>query len=439
MSDQYLSSDKVLKAYPTSMRATEYDPESALLTESNLTYAVRALLKSKKSFIISWNSDTSIAEFVLKGYYFKVNLSGVWAGSGDFGVKLQEASRALSVSVGAQSYKFTTDVMGESGSSNLDDSKRFKGFAYTADETDATVDLWLFKDGSLNEADAFRFDTEDIQDKGSANPIAEVLTTDTAHVAKITSKDEEANVVLGNTIVPEGSVALGASDNKFSQLYVGTANAETINASESVTVGDNTHPLDDYTRLTAGSITVNSGLFTTTIDNSGVSVGTGKSGTTIDINGVSVETGKSRTTIDNDGVTGTIVGLNTELYEHNIVLTSDDNYLYLKFIDNQYSKYDAVSDLADKIKTYGWQALIGHLDVSDAESMKEVTADPYYSVGIYCTAERVYYSESTGALQASFIAAWWNSIGNWPKVQQCAIDLSGWTITDTLREIVIKK
>ena len=232
MSDQYLSSEKVLKAYPTSMRATEYDPESALLTESNLTYAVRALLKSKNSFIVSWDGDKKIIEFVLKGYYFKADLTGVWTDSGDLGVKLQEASRELSVSVGAQSYKFDTGVMGETGSSNLDDSGQFKGFAYTTDTPDQTVDLWLFKSGSLNDADVFRFDTADIQDKGTAESIDKSLTTNAVHVDKITSKGEGNNITLGNTVVPEESVALGSSDSEFNALHVKTANV-----SESVTVG----------------------------------------------------------------------------------------------------------------------------------------------------------------------------------------------------------
>ena len=434
MSDQYLSSKKVLKAYPTSMRATEYDPESALLTESNLTCAVRALLKSKKSFIISWDANKKIIEFVLKGYYFKADLTDVLVSSSDLGVKLQEASRELSVSVGTQSYMFDTDVMGETGPSNLDDSGQFKGFAYTTDAADQTVDLWLFKSGSLNDADVFRFDTADIQDKGTAKSIDTSLTTDAVHVDKITSKNEGNNITLGNTVVPEGSVALGSSDSEFNALHVKTANVETANVSESVTVGtaSSKPPLSSATKISAGTIEVNNVLCKTTISESGVTVG-----------------GDSGTTISESGVSGTIIGLNTKLYEHNIILTSPNakdnasysksHTLYLKVIDTVVNKYSTILLFDGLLQAHDWQILTGHLDVSDTSLMQSVTADQYYSIGIYCNAERVYYSSSAQAPQASFIAAWWDSTGNWPKVQQCTLNLGDWTIVDTIREIVIKK
>ena len=75
MSYQLLNSDDV-QVFPFGKKR-HHDPNARVLNEQNITNLVR-MLTDRKSYVVSFDEENKVIEFVINGYLFKTDVSELW-------------------------------------------------------------------------------------------------------------------------------------------------------------------------------------------------------------------------------------------------------------------------------------------------------------------------------------------------------------------------
>ena len=198
MATKYAKSSDI-KVFPTAFRKnvtvdgvqTTYNPEAALNTEFNLTkISNRIGSRSNDSYVISYNSSTHDAEFVIHGYWFKVTDLSTIFGSGPVWAEIQLINNAADPS-------FTNPILTQVSSSatvldNLDDEsdQEFKGLTFSDSDPGAdnvtTFALQLLDDeGNVPAKSYLNISSDQVQNgSGASLPISNTFNTGTLNVAR---------------------------------------------------------------------------------------------------------------------------------------------------------------------------------------------------------------------------------------------------------------
>lgn len=155
-----LSSKDVMKVFPFG-NTRKTDTYSRVLNEDNIR---RILLSSvdKDSYVISYDSTNRIIEFVLYGYYFKVNLSNT-------NISTQETLWAIIYINSTSNTDPDVTTHYESLEGNDDNNGNFTGLEIVTsldDLRDGYKKLKLFENGSVPEESKYKLNTESIDLSG---------------------------------------------------------------------------------------------------------------------------------------------------------------------------------------------------------------------------------------------------------------------------------
>ena len=232
----YISSNKI-RVFP-SVGRSNYDIESQLMNENNISQIVRSLCRSRKDYVLSTKLSTGPFEFVIYGFYFKIldastTLSSITSGEGVTeiwaGINIDANAEANNQSSNYQLLQLANTSVQNNEIIDLDRENQFQGiiFGTTEDEVNGgqgenyhTLRL-LVKDGDtfkvpaqsllhLNTTEILNGDNSSdyVSDKFNTN----TLTTSTLNVNGLTtlSGDLKSNAKITTTSTISASEFEGA-------------------------------------------------------------------------------------------------------------------------------------------------------------------------------------------------------------------------------------
>lgn len=193
----YVNSEQI-RVFP-SVGRSNYDIESQLMNENNISQIVRSLCRERKSYVLSTELSTGSFEFVIYGFYFKIlnasntlssitsgeNVKEIWAG-----IKIDADAEANNQSSNYQLLQLANTTAENNEIIDLDREDQFEGiiFGTTEDEVNGgggenyyTL-LLLTKDTGTSTfkvpaQSLLHLNTTEILDGASSNYISDKFTT----------------------------------------------------------------------------------------------------------------------------------------------------------------------------------------------------------------------------------------------------------------------
>ena len=248
-----IASTKV-KIYPSAYRgpisgsSTQYDPESNVLTENNLSSSVRNI--SERGFVVTDNfSEGKDLEFYLLGRYFKLLSFVVTDVESGYPDEIWVSARIHAQNPAAESgdnssYANWVLVGYDNASTPLDSNDKFIGLSFSTEEPEASgvvgendvyQNLLLLKKQQVNtyvvpESSKLKFNAADIkggEDDGEEFALNRYLDTNKIKVSKITSSD---GIVINSDVEinPENKLLVSSIEGNAGELNI---NSEEINIS----------------------------------------------------------------------------------------------------------------------------------------------------------------------------------------------------------------
>lgn len=269
----YISSDKI-RVFP-SVGRSNYDIESQLMNENNISQIVRSLCRSRKDYVLSTELSTGPFEFVIYGFYFKIldasnTLSSITSGEGTkevwAGIKIDANAEANNTSSNYQLLQLANtsaennEVIELDAIEILDKEDKFQGiiFGTTEDEVNGeqgenyhTLRL-LVKDGDTFKVPAqslLHIKSSEVLDGDTDNYINSVFTTNdltcnnsiksngtlaVTGVTTLNTLSTQSNTSIGGTLNVTGETTLSTLTANNTQIK-GTLNVEGATTLASVT------------------------------------------------------------------------------------------------------------------------------------------------------------------------------------------------------------
>ena len=191
----YVSSNKI-RVFP-SVGRSNYDIESQLMNENNISQLVRSLCRSRKDYVLSTELNTGPFEFVIYGFYFKIldasnTLSSITSNEGVTeiwaGINIDANAEANNASSNYQLLQLANTAAQNNEIIDLDREEQFQGIIFGTAEDEVsggqgenyhTLRL-LVKDGDTFKVPAqslLHLNTTEILDGASSNYISDKFTT----------------------------------------------------------------------------------------------------------------------------------------------------------------------------------------------------------------------------------------------------------------------
>lgn len=202
----YINSNNI-KVYPCVSRDRDngIDPEANLPTENNLTQVIRSIYK-RDSFLISDSANVNNFEFVLGGYYFKIDTTDTnWTNLGDTiwaGIKLKNDPTSSYQALVIDNNKNTGETSSDYYScTDVDGS--FEGlYLSTTEPSGYTYTLQLLADGEIPATSKLYWITENILDDSITTPkvVDQNITTEKIKDLSVTNEKLGENSVTSEKI-----------------------------------------------------------------------------------------------------------------------------------------------------------------------------------------------------------------------------------------------
>lgn len=236
----YVSSNKI-RVFP-SVGRSNYDIESQLMNENNISQIVRSLCRSRKNYVLSTEFNTGPFEFVIYGFYFKIldastTLSSITSDEGTTevwaGIKIDADAEANNQSSNYQLLQLANTAAQNNEIIDLDREDKFQGIIFGSTENEVKAEgenyhtlRLLVKDGDTFKIPAkslLHLNTTEILDGDSSDYISDnfttkTLTTSTLNVKGLTTLSGDLSSDSKITTTSEFEGALSGSWIKNSSI-----------------------------------------------------------------------------------------------------------------------------------------------------------------------------------------------------------------------------
>lgn len=252
----YVSSNKI-RVFP-SVGRSNYDIESQLMNENNISQLVRSLCRSRKDYVLSTELNTGPFEFIIYGFYFKIldasttlssltsseGVTEIWAG-----INIDANAEANNASSNYQLLQLANTAAQNNEIIDLDREEQFQGIIFGTAEDEVsggqgenyhTLRL-LVKDGDIFKVPAqslLHLNTTEILNGASSNYISDKFTTK--------QLDALESISDAGTLTVEGDTTLSTLTASNTQI------TGTLNVTGDVTLNSN---------LTANGHTITASTF----------------------------------------------------------------------------------------------------------------------------------------------------------------------------------
>lgn len=269
----YVNSSQI-RVFP-SVGRSNYDIESQLTNENNLSQIVRSLCRNRKSYVLS-NSLTSNQpfEFVIYGFYFKIlnandNLinklglgNTLWAG-----IRLDKQVEGNNNSNHYQLLQLANSEAIEDNLHDLDVNDKFQGVVFGISkedveskfgESDSIYTLHLLENGVVPAQSLLHLNTTEILDGASSNYISDKFTTKQLNVSESISDTGTLNVTGHTTLstLTASNTTISGALTVTEETTLASVIANNTHITETLNVGGHT----TLSTLTATNTTVSGTL-----------------------------------------------------------------------------------------------------------------------------------------------------------------------------------
>lgn len=219
----YVSSDKI-RVFP-SVGRSNYDIESQLMNENNISQIVRSLCRERKSYVLSTELSTGPFEFVIYGFYFKIlnasnTLSSITSGEGVkevwAGIKIDADAEANNASSNYQLLQLANTAAQNNEIIDLDREDKFQGviFGSTEDEVKVKGENYYTLRLLVKDGDAFRVPAQSLLHLNTAEILNVEESNETSDPIsdKFTTKELAASESISSagTLTVEGDTTLAS-------------------------------------------------------------------------------------------------------------------------------------------------------------------------------------------------------------------------------------